>query len=105
MVRTKQALKKPKKFKPGTKTLKEIKKYQNSTELLMQKQPFKNLVKEILENYSEGLRVQRTALLALQEAAEAYLVGVFEDSNCCALHAKRVTLMVKDMALAKRIRG
>lgn len=51
------------------------------------------------------LRFQTSAILALQEAAEAYLVGVFEDTNLCALHAKRVTIMPADIQLARRIRG
>ena len=51
------------------------------------------------------LRFQSHAVLALQEAAEAYLVGLFEDTNLCAIHAKRVTIMPKDIQLARRIRG
>jgi histone H3 len=62
-------------------------------------------VREIAQEILRDLRFQSTALLALQEASEAYLVGVFEDTNLCALHAKRVTIMPKDMQLARRIRG
>jgi len=51
------------------------------------------------------LRFQSAAIMALQEAAEAYLVGLFEDSNLCAIHAKRITIMPKDLQLARRIRG
>ena len=72
---------------------------------MIRKLPFQRLVREITEDYRSSLRFQSTALLALQEAAEAYLVGIMEDTNLCALHAKRVTIMPKDMQLARRIRG
>ena len=55
--------------------------------------------------FKTDLRFQTPAILALQEAAEAYLVGLFEDSNLCAIHAKRVTVMPRDIQLARRIRG
>lgn len=55
--------------------------------------------------FQTDLRFQSHAVLALQEAAEAYLVGLFEDTNLCAIHAKRVTIMPKDIQLARRIRG
>jgi len=89
----------------GTVALREIRKYQKSTELLIRKLPFQRLVREIAQNFRTDLRFQSTAVMALQEAAEAYLVGVFEDTNLCALHAKRVTIMPKDMQLARRLRG
>ena len=90
----------------GQKALKEIRKYQNSTELLLRRLPFARLVREIQQEMSrEAYRWQGTAILALQEAAEAHLVGLFEDCNLCALHAKRVTIQPKDMQLARRIRG
>jgi histone H3 len=54
---------------------------------------------------ADPVRFQSVALLALQEATEAYLVGLFEDTNLCAIHAKRVTIMPKDIQLARRIRG
>ena len=79
--------------------------YQKSTDLLIRKAPFQRLVREVAHEYKQDLRFQSQAVLALQEAAEAYLVGLYEDSNCCAIHAKRVTIMPKDMQLAKRIRG
>ena len=81
--------------------------YQKSTELLIRKQPFQRLVREITGELfpCKELRFQSTALLALQEAAEAYLVGLFEDTNLCAIHAGRVTVMPKDIQLARRIRG
>ena len=98
-------VKKPHRYRPGTVALREIRKYQKSTELLMRKLPFQRLVREIAENFKPDLRFQSTAILALQEAAEAYLTGLFEDANLCAIHAKRVTIMPRDFLLARRIRG
>ena len=91
--------------KPGMRALKEIRKYQKSSELLIRKLPFQRLVREIAQNFGTNLRFQSTAILALQEAAEAYLIGMLEDTNLCAIHAKRVTIMQRDFALARRIRG
>lgn len=92
--------------RPGERALKEIRAYQNSTDLLLRRLPFSRLVREIQMSMSKiEYRWQGTALLALQEAAEAHLVGLFEDCNLCAIHAKRVTIMPKDMQLARRIRG
>ena len=91
---------------PGTLALREIRKYQKSTELLIRKLPFQRLVREICaDNLGKDLRFQSAAVLALQEASEAYLVGLFEDTNLCALHSKRVTIMPRDIQLARRIRG
>ncbi|KAG5185092.1 histone-fold-containing protein [Tribonema minus] len=100
-------VKKPHRFRPGTVALREIRRYQKSTELLIRKLPFSRLVREIIQDYKAGFdfRFQGSAMLALQEAAEAYLVGIFEDTNLCAIHAKRVTIMPKDVQLARRIRG
>jgi len=98
-------VKKPRRFRPGTVALREIRRYQASTALLLRKLPFQRLIKEIVQEYMTDIRFQSTALLALQEAAEAYLVGLFEDTNLCAIHAKRVTIMPRDMQLARRIRG
>jgi len=98
-------VKKPHRYRPGTVALREIRKYQKSTELLMRKLPFQRLVREIAQDFRADLRFQSTAILALQEASEAYLVGLFEDTNLCAIHAKRVTIQPKDMQLARRIRG
>ena len=97
-------VKKPHRYRPGTIALREIRKYQKSTELLIRMQPFQRLVREIAQDFKTGLRFQSSAVLALQEAAEAYIVGLFEDSNLCALHSKRVTVMPKDIQLARRIR-
>ena len=98
-------MKKPHRWRPGTVALHEIRKYQKNTDLLMRKAPFQRLVREIACGIKSDLRMQSTALLALQEAAEAYMVGLFHDTNACAIHAKRVTIMPKDMQLARRIRG
>ncbi|KAL3146538.1 5-hydroxytryptamine receptor 4 [Trebouxia sp. C0010 RCD-2024] len=125
-------VKKPHRYRPGTVALREIRKYQKSTELLIRKLPFQRLVREIAQDFKTGvchasvaafgcqhvrnslnvvafvcadLRFQSSAVLALQEAAEAYLVSLFEDTNLCAIHAKRVTIMPKDIQLARRIRG
>ena len=94
-------------YRPGTVALREIRRYQKSHELLIRKLPFQRLVREIANdiNIIPELRFQSSAILALQEAAEAYLVYLFEDSNLCAIHAKRVTIQPKDIQLARRIRG
>ena len=91
--------------RPGTLALKEIRRYQKSTELLIKKLPFQRLVREISQKFHDQLRFQASALDALQEASECYLVGLFEDTNLCCVHAKRVTIMPKDIQLARRIRG
>jgi len=98
-------VKKPRRYRPGTVALREIRKYQHSSELLIRKLPFQRLVKEIAGDISNDLRFQSTAILALQEATESYLVSLFTDTNLCAIHAKRVTITPKDMYLARRIRG
>ncbi|GLH04247.1 Histone H3, partial [Gryllus bimaculatus] len=92
-------------YTPGTVALREIRRYQKSTELLIRKLPFQRLVREIAQDFKTDLRFQSAAIGALQEASEAYLVGLFEDTNLCAIHAKRVTIMPKDIQLARRIRG
>ncbi|OAO11809.1 histone [Blastocystis sp. ATCC 50177/Nand II] len=88
------AVKKPHRYRPGT-----------STELLIRKLPFQRLVREVAQDFKNDLRFQGSAVMALQEAAEAYLVSLFEDTNLCAIHAKRVTIMPRDMQLARRIRN
>jgi histone H3 len=100
-------VKKPHRFRPGTVALREIRKFQKSGELLIRKLPFQRLVKEIaFDNTTiEGLRFQANAVQAIQEASEAYLVGLFEDANFAAIHAKRMTIMPKDIALVRRLRG
>ena len=98
-------IRKPNRFRPGTVAIRDIRRYQKSTDLLIRKLPFQRLVREIAQGYKSDIRFQETAVLAIQEAAEAYLIGLFEDTNLCALHAKRVTILAKDMQLARRIRG
>lgn len=97
--------KRPHRFRPGTVALREIRRYQKGTDLLLRKAPFQRLVREIAQDLKQDWRFQTSALAALQEAAEAFLIGLFTDTNLCAIHAKRVTIMPKDMQLAKRIRG
>lgn len=98
-------LKKPHRFRPGTVALREIRKYQKSTELLIRKKPFQRLVREVAQDFKQEVRFQSHALMALQEASEAYLTRLFEDANLCCIHAKRVTIQSKDIQLAQRIRG
>ena len=98
-------VKKPHRYRPGTVALREICRYQKSTDPLIRKLPFQRLVHEIAGECKGDLRFQASAILAQQEAAESYLVGVFEDSNLCAIHGKRVTIMPKDIQLTRRIRG
>ncbi|KAI9746468.1 MAG: centromeric DNA-binding histone H3-like protein cse4 [Claussenomyces sp. TS43310] len=100
--------KKKHRYKPGTVALQQIRRYQRSTDLLLLKLPFSRLVREIamtLRPADQDFRWQSQAIQALQEAAEAFLVHLFEDTNLCAIHAKRVTIMAKDIQLARRIRG
>lgn len=92
-------------FRPGTVALREIRRYQRETKMLFRRMPFRRLVREIAQIFRDDFRFQESALAAIQEAAEAYLVGLFEDTNLIAIHAHRVTIMPKDMQLARRIRG
>ena len=98
-------VKKPHRYRPGTVALHEIRRYQKSTELLIRKLPFQRLVREIAQDFKTDLRFQSAAIMALQESAEAYLVGLFEDSNLCTIHAKQVTIIPKDIQLARHICG
>ena len=92
-------------FRPGVMALLEIRHYQKSSALLIRKLLFQRLVREIAQDFKTDLRFQSAAILCLQEAAEAYLVGLFEDTNLCAIHARRVTITPKDLQLARRIHG
>lgn len=96
---------KKRKFRPGTVALREIRKYQKATDLLIKKAPFRRLVRELAREVRMDVRFPESAIDALQEASEAYLTALFEDTNILALHAHRVTIMPKDMQLARRIRG
>lgn len=111
---TKTATRKPsasfgqRRYRPGNNVLREIRYYQHTSDLLLRRLPFARLVKEVTENYlgaDYGIRWQSHAVLALQEACEAFLIHLLEDTNLCAIHAKRVTIMQKDIELARRIRG
>eukprot|EP00388_Colpodella_angusta_P023197 GDKJ01059235.1.p1 GENE.GDKJ01059235.1~~GDKJ01059235.1.p1 ORF type:complete len:149 (-),score=30.95 GDKJ01059235.1:656-1102(-) len=95
----------PPRYRPGILAIREIRKYQKSTDLLIRKLPFQRLVREIANAFKQDLRFQSQAVLALQESSEAFMVALFEDTNLCALHAKRVTIMQRDIILARRIRG
>lgn len=103
--KSKGTIKKVRRHRPGTSCLREIRKYQKSTELLIRKLPFERLVREIVQDMELNLHFQSTAVMALQEASEAYIVDLLGDANLCAIHAKRVTLMPRDIELARRIRG
>lgn len=95
-------------FRPGTVALREIRRYQKGTELLLRKLPFQRLVREIAQEMAPGtgdLRFQASAIAALQEAAEMFLVETFDQANLCAIHAKRVTIFPKDLELARRLAG
>ena len=92
-------------YRPGTVALREIRRYQKSTDLLIRKLPFQRLVREVSQDFKSDLKFQKPALEALQQAAEAYLVGLFEDCNLCCLHRSAVTIHPKDLQLARRIRG
>jgi histone H3 len=85
----------------------EIQKFQKTTDLLIRKAPFQHLVQEIIHDMStkSDLQMQSTALLALQEAAEYFMVDVFNDTYLCAQHGMRVTIKVKDLVLACHIQG
>ena len=85
--------------------LMEIRRYQKTSELLIRKLPFQRLIREIAQYCKSNMQFQSSAIMALQEAAEAFLIGLFEDTNLCAIHAKRVTIMPKDVQLACRICG
>ena len=85
--------------------LKEIQHYQKFTGFLIRKLPFQRLVREIAVEVAQEMRFQSSALLALQEAAEAYLVGLFEDTNLCAIHARWEVLMLVDSEAAAWVSG
>ena len=101
-------VKKPHRFRAGTRALREIRHYQKRTDLLLRRAPFARLIREYLNEHplrstGEVCRIQKNALLALQEASEAMLVALFDDTNLCGIHAKRVTIQPKDIQLVKRL--
>ncbi|ROT68990.1 hypothetical protein C7M84_012845 [Penaeus vannamei] len=95
----------PHRYRPGTVALREIVVTRRALSSSSASCSFQRLVREIGQDFKTDLRFQSSAVMALQEASEAYLVGLFEDTNLCAIHAKRVTIMPKDIQLARRIRG
>ena len=100
-----ERIEKQRKIQRGMQALKEIQNYQKGVVLLIQRLPFQRLVGEIVQKRREGLRLQSMAVLAFQEAGEAFLVGLLEQANLCTIHVKQVTIMPKDIQLAQRIRG
>ena len=92
-------------WRPGTVALREIRKFQKGTELLVQKAPFQRLVRELASAQKEGLRFQSSAVQAIQEATESYVISLLADTNLCAIHTRRVTIQAKDVQLALRLRG
>ena len=98
-------VRRPRRYRPGTVALREIRKYQKSTDLLIRKIPFQRFLREISQSIKKDLRWQSTAILAIQEAAESYLVRMFEDVNVCAIHGGRQTIQIKDILLWKRLCG
>ena len=92
-------------YRPGTVALREIKKYQKHSKPLTARLPFERRVRTLLKELDTEVRLRPQTLEAMREATEAYLVDVLADSNLCAIHAKRETVMVKDIVLASRIRG
>ena len=105
MFRQDMVVKKPHRFRPGTVALREIRRYQKSTDLLIRKLPFRRLVAGVMAEHITALRIQTSAVMALQTAVEDYMVSLFEDANLCAIHAKRVTVFPRDIQLARRLRG
>ena len=100
-----EKLERQRKIQRGMQALREIQKYQKGVDLLIRRVPFQRLVREIVQKKREGLKLQSSAVLALQEASEAFLVGIMEQANLFTIHAKRVTIMPRDIQLACRIQG
>lgn len=101
----KSGVKRAHRFRPGTVALREIRRYQRGTELLLKKAPFQRLVREVASALKEGLRFQSSAVAAIQEATESYVISLLADTNLCAIHTRRVTIMPRDVHLARRLRG
>lgn len=95
----------PHRYRAGTRSLMEIRKFQRSTQFLIRRLPFARLVKEITQDFHHALRWRADAIEALQHASEDYIIHLLSDANLCAIHANRVTIMAKDLFLARRIRG
>lgn len=101
----KSGVKRAHRFRPGTVALREIRRYQRGTDLLLKKAPFQRLVREVASALKEGLRFQSSAVAAIQEATESYVISLLADTNLCAIHTRRVTIMPRDVHLARRLRG
>ena len=97
--------KKQMKWRPGTVALRQIRKLQKGTDVLIRKAPFQRMIRAVANGAKSGLRWQAAACAAMQEATESYVIGVLSDANLCALHSRRVTLMPRDLFLARRLRG
>ena len=91
--------------RPGVKALREIKQYQRSTDTIVPRAPLQRIVKDITSKYMPEARYSHGALEAVHQCLESYMVALFEDTGLCAVHAKRMTIMTRDMKLARRIRG
>ena len=98
-------VRKPYRYRPGTQALRQIRRYQKSTDLLIRKLPFQRLLREVVQQMypTRSFRFQSTAILAIQEASEAFLVNMFEMVNHIAIHGKRVTIMPTDIQLWRRL--
>ena len=92
-------------WRPGTVALREVRKFQKTTEHLIRKAPFVRLIRECIFKTKESIRLSVSACEAIQDATESYMTGLLSDANLCTLHAKRVTLMPRDLKLARRLRG
>jgi histone H3 len=98
-------VKKSFRWRPGTVALRQVKKLQQTTGTLIARAPFSRLVREIAESHKAGLRFQSSAVAAIQEATESFVIGLLGDANLTALHANRVTALPRDLQLVRRLRG
>ena len=91
-VKQNTGVRKPFRHRPGTVALREIRRYQRTTDFLIKKLPFSRLVREVLQDKDMNIRVTGGALEALQQATEDFIIKIFEHTNSCAIHAKRITI-------------
>lgn len=99
------AERKKRRYHPGTVALREIRRFQKSTDDLIPKAAIDRLIREIAQDYKTDLRFEPNMILALQSAAEAYVVDLFEKANTVAVTSGRVGIKVKDLKLARYILG
>jgi histone H3 len=97
--------KKQRRFRPGTVALRTIRKLQKTTGTLIRRAPFYRMARCLAAVTMEGYRFQTAALAVIQEATESYVIGILANANLAALHAKRVTVMPRDLHLARRLAG